>query len=75
MEVNFRTNIAHSRNTKVLRGSNEYAKSNASVAIRELIQIAANKAFSENHKDKLSITARLNMDGTVTILGLLFRSR
>lgn len=34
--------------------SDEYAhsKANASVAIKELIQFASNKAFSENHKEK-----------------------
>ena len=48
----FPDEYAHSKDTKVLRGPNEYAKANASVAIKELLQIASNKAFSENHKDK-----------------------
>lgn len=48
----FPDEYAHSKDTKVLRGPNEYAKANASVAIKELIQIATNKVFSENHKNK-----------------------
>ena len=48
----FPDEYAHSKDTKVLRGPNEYAKANASVAIKELIQIASNKMFSENYKDK-----------------------
>ena len=48
----FPDEYAHSKDTKVLRGPNEYAKANASVAINELIQIATNKTFSENHKSK-----------------------
>ncbi len=48
----FPDEYSHSKDTKVLRGPNEYAKANASVAIKELIQIATNKVFSENHKSK-----------------------
>lgn len=48
----FPDEYSHSKDTKVLRGPNEYAKANASVAIKELIQIASNKMFSENYKDK-----------------------
>lgn len=69
----FPDEYAHSKDTKVLRGPNEYAKANASVAIKELIQIATNKAFTKRII-KISIIARLNMDGIVTILGLLFQS-
>ena len=36
----------------------EYAKANASAAIKELIQIATNKAFSENYKDKHNSKAK-----------------
>ena len=36
----------------------EYAKANASAAIKELIQIATNKTFSENHKDKHNTKAK-----------------
>lgn len=69
----FPDEYAHSKDTKVLRGPNEYAKANASVAIKELIQIATDKAFTKRII-KISIIARLNMDGIVTILGLLFQS-
>lgn len=69
----FPDEYAHSKDTKVLRGPNEYAKANASVAIKELIQIATDKAFTKRIV-KISIIARLNMDGIVTILGLLFQS-
>jgi len=54
----FPDEYAHSKDTKVLRGPNEYAKANASVAIKELIQIATNKAFSDNHKDKHNSKAK-----------------
>ena len=40
----FPDEYAHSKDTKVLRGPNEYAKANASVAIKELIQIADRKS-------------------------------
>lgn len=69
----FPDEYAHSKDTKVLRGPNEYAKANASVAIKELIQISTDKAFTKRII-KISIIARLNMDGIVTILGLLFQS-
>ena len=54
----FPDEYSHSKDTKVLRGPNEYAKANASVAIRELIQIAANKNFSENKKSKHNSKAK-----------------
>ncbi|MCQ2548573.1 MAG: helix-turn-helix domain-containing protein [Lachnospiraceae bacterium] len=54
----FPDEYAHSKDTKVLRGPNEYAKANASIAIKELIQIATNKTFSDNHKDKHNIKAK-----------------
>ena len=54
----FPDEYSHSKDTKVLRGPNEYAKANASVAIRELIQIAANKTFSENKKNKHNSKAK-----------------
>ena len=58
IESDFPDEYSHSKDTKVLRGPNEYAKSNASVAIKELIQIATNKAFSENYKDKHNSKAK-----------------
>ena len=54
----FPDEYSHSKDTKVLRGPNEYAKANASVAIRELIQIAANKTFSENKKSQHNSKAK-----------------
>ena len=54
----FPDEYSHSKDTKVLRGPNEYAKANASIAIKELIQIASNGAFSENHKDKHNTKAK-----------------
>ena len=54
----FPDEYAHSKDTKVLRGPNEYAKANASAAVKELIQIATNKAFSENYKDKHNSKAK-----------------
>ena len=54
----FPDEYAHSKDTKVLRGPNEYAKANASAAIKELIQIAINKTFSENHKDQHNTKAK-----------------
>lgn len=66
----FPDEYSHSKDTKVLRGPNEYAKANASVAIRELIQIAANKTFSENKK--VSTIVKQSMDGIAMILDLLF---
>ena len=60
----FPDEYAHSKDTKILRGPNEYVKANASVVIKELIQIATNKAFSENHKDKHNSKAR-NAKGNI----------
>ena len=54
----FPDEYSHSKDTKVLKGSNEYAKANASVAINEMIQIANNKIFSENHKIKHNSKAK-----------------
>ena len=36
----FPDEYSHSKDTKILRGPNEYAKANASVAINELIQVS-----------------------------------
>ncbi|MCQ2528077.1 MAG: helix-turn-helix domain-containing protein [Saccharofermentans sp.] len=54
----FPDEYAHSKDTKVLRGLNEYAKANASAVVSELIQIATNRTFSENYKEKHSSTAK-----------------
>lgn len=47
----FPDEYSHSKDTKVLRESNGYAKANASAAIKELILIASNKVFPENKKE------------------------
>ena len=54
----FPDEYVYSKDTRVLRGTNAYAKANASAVISELIQIATNKSFSENYKDKHKKKAR-----------------
>lgn len=54
----FPDEYANSKDTKVLRGANEYAKANASSAIHELIQVASNKSFSENYEKKHNKNAK-----------------
>ncbi len=48
----FPDEYSHSNDTKTLKGPNEYAKANASSIIKELIEIATNKIFSENLNEK-----------------------
>ena len=48
----FPDEFSHSKDTKVLKGANLYAKANSSVAIKEIIQIATNKTFAENYNNK-----------------------
>ena len=50
--TDFPDEYAHSKDTKVLRGANAYAKANASVAITDMIRVATNKSFSENLEKK-----------------------
>lgn len=50
--TDFPDEYSHSKDTKVLRGANAYAKANASVAITDMIRIACNKSFSENLEEK-----------------------
>ena len=47
-----------SESRKSLMGANAKAKANAATAIPELIQIASNPAFEENHKDKHNKNAK-----------------
>lgn len=54
----FPDEYTHSKDTKILKGANEYAKANASAAIPELIQVAVNKSFSENYAKKHERNAR-----------------
>ena len=46
------------RSTKELRGANMYAKANSSSIIREMIEIATNKSFTENFAQKHDIDAK-----------------
>lgn len=54
----FPDEYAHSKDTKVLRGTNKYAKANTSTAITDLIQVATNKSFSKNYEKKHSKDAK-----------------
>ena len=54
----FPDEFAHSKDTKVLRGANLYAKANASESVRELVEIATNKTFSENYAKKHNSDAK-----------------
>ncbi len=54
----FPDEFAHSNDTKGLKGANRYAKANTVTAIKELVEIARNKTFSENVKDKHIKSAR-----------------
>ena len=42
----------HSNYTHILRGANAKAKANAAQGLPELIEIAAGKKYTENHKEK-----------------------
>lgn len=48
----FPDEFAHGKDKTVLKGPNLKAKANAAVAISELIQIADNKSFSVDYKNK-----------------------
>ena len=48
----FPDEYTHSKDTKTLKGANQYAKANASAAIMKLIQVATNKSFSDNYEAK-----------------------
>lgn len=50
--ADFPDEYAHSKDTHVLRGLNAYAKANAVSAIQDMIQIATDKTYSENHAEK-----------------------
>ena len=43
---------AHSNYTRILKGANAKAKANAAQGIPELLEIAANKQYEENRKEK-----------------------
>ena len=48
----FPDEYSNSKDTRVLRGVNAYAKANVTSAITDLIQIATDKSFSENYEKK-----------------------
>lgn len=48
----FPDEFAHSKDTKILKGANLYAKANSSVAIRDMVSIANNKTYTENYDSK-----------------------
>ena len=56
--ADFPDEFAHSKDTKELRGANMYAKANSSSIIREMIEIATNKTFSENYAQKHNTDAK-----------------
>ena len=56
--TDFPDEYSHSKDTKVLRGANAYAKANASAIIPELIRIATNKSFSQNMEKKHRLDAK-----------------
>ena len=50
--ADFPDEFAHSKDTKELKGANMHAKANSSSIIREMIEIATNKSFTENYAKK-----------------------
>lgn len=55
----FPDEFCHSKDTKVLKGTNAKAKANAAQAINELIQIASNKSIAEDYEKRHSGRARM----------------
>lgn len=55
----FPDEFCHSKDTKILRGTNAKAKANAAQAINELIQIASNKSISEDYEKRHAGRARM----------------
>ena len=56
--ADFPDEFSHSKDTKVLRGANMYAKANASGIIKEMVEIATNKTFTENFAQKHNADAK-----------------
>ncbi len=56
--VDFPDEFAHSKDTKILRGANMYAKANSFGIIKEMIEIATNKTFTENYAQKHNADAK-----------------
>lgn len=55
----FPDEFCHSKDTKVLKGTNAKAKANAAQAINELIQIASNKSSVEDYEKRHAGRARM----------------
>ena len=55
----FPNEFCHSKDTKILKGTNAKAKANAAQAIGELIQIASNKKNTEDYNRKHGNKAKL----------------
>ena len=56
--TDFPDEFAHSKDTKVLRGANMYAKANSVSVIKEMVEIATNKTFTENYAQKHNTDAK-----------------
>ena len=56
--TDFPDEFAHSKDTKALRGANMYAKANSVSVVKEMIEIATNKAFAENYALKHNADAK-----------------
>ena len=54
----FPDEFCHSKDTKVLKGTNAKAKANATQAIGELIRIASNKSVSQDYEERHSGRAK-----------------
>ena len=54
LETNFRMNMAVLVITKKTKGARAKAKANAAQGIREMVEIATDKVYRENHKEKHS---------------------
>ncbi|MDE6620496.1 MAG: XRE family transcriptional regulator, partial [Lachnospiraceae bacterium] len=56
--TDFPDEFAGSKYTRKSKGARAKAKANVAQGVRELIEIATNKTFRENHKEKHSTDAR-----------------
>lgn len=70
--TDFPDEFAHSKDTKALRGANMYAKANASSIIKEMIEIATNKTFTEIMPQSIMQMPNLAGTGMIHVLHFLF---
>ncbi|MCM1186290.1 MAG: hypothetical protein NC251_06640 [Lachnoclostridium sp.] len=56
--ADFPDEFTHSKDTRMLRGANMYAKANAASIIKEMIMLATNKTFTENYAQKHNTDAK-----------------